>query len=56
MLKDFLGEQAGITEMEAENASSTIKGVYTLDGRQIGNTLPNQKGIYIIDGKKRVVR
>ena len=56
VLKDFLGEQAGITEMEAENASSTIKGVYTLDGRQIGNTLPNQKGIYIIDGKKRVVR
>ena len=56
VLKDFLGEQAGITEMETENASSTIKGVYTLDGRQIGNTLPNQKSIYIIDGKKRVVR
>ena len=56
MLKDFLGDQTGISEVGTENIPSTDKGVYTLDGRFIGNELPLQQGIYIVGGKKRVVK
>ena len=56
VLKDFLGDQTGISEVGTENIPSTDKGVYTLDGRFIGNELPQQQGIYIVGGKKRVVK
>ena len=56
VLKDFLGDQTGISEVGTENIPSTDKGVYTLDGRFIGNELPLQQGIYIVGGKKRVVK
>ena len=54
-LKEFLGEQAHVTELGTE-AGTQPQAVYTLDGRRLGTdatTLPH--GIYII-GKKKMVK
>ena len=55
ILKEFLGEQAHVTELGTE-AGTQPQAVYTLDGRRLGTdatTLPH--GIYII-GKKKMVK
>jgi arabinogalactan endo-1,4-beta-galactosidase len=52
VLKDFLGESAGISETAVPD-KEIIHGVFTLDGQHVGNALDQQpKGIYIVDGKK----
>ena len=56
VLKDFLGDQTGIHEVGTESIPSAAKGIYTLDGRKIGDTLPHEKGIYIVDGKKKTLK
>ena len=35
--------------------ANTVKGIYTLDGRKL-NELPTKKGVYIVGGKKVVVK
>ena len=45
----------GIDSIHSDESSSSRSGIYTLDGRrEDGNTL--QKGIYIVNGKKVVVK
>ncbi|MCR5312446.1 MAG: hypothetical protein K6E54_02140 [Bacteroidaceae bacterium] len=52
-------ETVGISEVEEESISANAKGVYDLTGRKLNvdiksNKLP--KGIYIVDGKKVLVK
>ena len=48
--------EAVATSIEAFPAkTTTVKGIYTLDGRKL-NELPTKKGVYIVDGKKVVVK
>ena len=45
-----------VTHIEAVPAkANTVKDIYTLDGRKL-NDLPTQKGIYIIDGRRVVIK
>ena len=48
---DAVNTTTGIEELKSENAK--VKGVYDLQGRKIGNPT---KGVYIIDGKKVLVK
>ena len=45
-----------ITHIEAvPNKATSVQDIYTLDGRKL-NELPTQKGIYIIDGRRVVIK
>ena len=54
-LKSFLGDPSGIETINREPLTVNQHAWYTLDGRKL-NGAPNQKGIYIHNGKKMVVR
>ncbi|MBR1415667.1 MAG: pre-peptidase C-terminal domain-containing protein [Prevotella sp.] len=50
------GQATGISTLQADPATATIS-VYTLDGRYVGRSLHSlPKGVYIIDGRKYVVK
>ena len=49
-------ESTGISIISSEPISANnVSGIYTLDGRKI-NGMPTQKGIYIVNGKKVVIK
>ncbi len=54
-MKSFLGDPSGIETINREPLTVNQHAWYTLDGRKL-NGAPNQKGIYIHNGKKMVVR
>jgi arabinogalactan endo-1,4-beta-galactosidase len=54
-LKSFLGDPSGIETINREPLTVNQHAWYTLDGRKL-NGAPNQRGIYIHNGKKMVVR
>ena len=55
VLKDFLGSDTGISEHEQQPQAGKV--VHTLDGRRVDAPAGSRPpGVYIIDGKKCVVR
>ena len=48
-------EATGIIEVTANQKSTTASGIYTLDGRKLQGQ-PTQRGIYIVNGKKIIVK
>ena len=53
-LKNFATESSGLQGIEAEKKSNSDKW-YTIDGRRLGSE-PSKSGIYINNGKKKIVR
>lgn len=51
---DWFGDTTGIHGMTAPSQVTSGKTYYTLDGRKV--TSPTQKGIYIINGKKKIIK
>ncbi len=51
---DWFGDATGIHGMTASSQVTSGKTYYTLDGRKV--TSPTQKGIYIINGKKIIIK
>ena len=51
---DWFGDTTGIHGMTAPSQVTSGKTYYTLDGRKV--TSPTQKGIYIINGKKIIIK
>lgn len=51
---DWFGDTTGIHNMTAPLQVTSGKTYYTLDGRKV--TSPTQKGIYIINGKKIIIK
>jgi hypothetical protein len=51
---DWFGDTMGIHGMTAPSQVTSGKTYYTLDGRKV--TSPTQKGIYIINGKKIIIK
>ena len=51
---DWFGDTTGIHDMTAPSQVTSGKTYYTLDGRKV--TSPTQKGIYIIKGKKIIIK
>lgn len=51
---DWFGDTTGIHGMIAPSQVTSGKTYYTLDGRKV--TSPTQKGIYIINGKKIIIK
>lgn len=51
---DWFGDTTGIHGMTAPSQVTSGKIYYTLDGRKV--TSPTQKGIYIINGKKIIIK
>lgn len=51
---DWFGDTTGIHGMPAPSQVTSGKTYYTLDGRKV--TSPTQKGIYIINGKKIIIK
>lgn len=51
---DCFGDTTGIHDMTAPSQVTSGKTYYTLDGRKV--TSPTQKGIYIINGKKIIIK
>lgn len=51
---DWFGDTTGIHDMTAPSQVTSGKNYYTLDGRKV--TSPTQKGIYIINGKKIIIK
>lgn len=51
---DWFGDTTGIHGMAAPSQVTSGKTYYTLDGRKV--TSPTQKGIYIINGKKIIIK
>lgn len=51
---DWFGDTTGIHGMTAPSQVTCGKTYYTLDGRKV--TSPTQKGIYIINGKKIIIK
>ena len=49
------GEQTGITTISKESRSEGVDAWYDLSGRKLSGK-PTQKGIYIYNGKKRVIK
>ncbi len=57
MEPDFGDSDANAIQNVASGEKVVKKGVYTLNGTKVANTTKNlPKGIYIVDGKKRVVK
>jgi len=54
-LKNFIGDPSGIETMSREPLTVNQHAWYTLDGRKL-NGKPSTKGIYIQNGKKKIVR
>ena len=54
-LKSFLGDPTGIETIKREPLTVNQHAWYTLDGRKL-NGKPSTKGIYIQNGKKKIVR
>lgn len=53
----FSGETTGIDAIDnAQQPTAANKEVYTLDGRKVNNATSLKKGIYIVNGKKVVIR
>ena len=50
----FDGEQTGISAVQTD-ATDAARGIYTLDGRKL-NAEPTTKGVYIVNGKKVIVK
>ena len=48
-------EATGIIEVTANQKSTLASGIYTLDGRKLQGQ-PTQRGIYIVNGKKIIVK
>ena len=48
-------EATGIIEVTANQKSTPACGIYTLDGRKLQGQ-PTQRGIYIVNGKKIIVK
>ena len=51
---DWFGDTTGIHDMTAPSQVTSGKTYYTLDGKKV--TSPTQKGIYIINGKKIIIK
>lgn len=51
---DWFGDTTGIHDITAPSQVTSGKTYYTLDGRKV--TSPTQKGIYIINGKKIIIK
>ena len=51
---DWFGDTTGIHGITAPSQVTSGKTYYTLDGRKV--TSPTQKGIYIINGKKIIIK
>ena len=51
---DWFGDTTGIHDMTAPSQVTSGKTYYTLDGRKV--TSPTQKGFYIINGKKIIIK
>lgn len=51
---DWFGDTTGIHGITAPSQVTSSKTYYTLDGRKV--TSPTQKGIYIINGKKIIIK
>lgn len=51
---DWFGDTTSIHDMTAPSQVTSGKTYYTLDGRKV--TSPTQKGIYIINGKKIIIK
>ena len=51
---DWFGDTTGIHGMTAPSQVTSGKTYYTLDGRKV--TSPTQKGLYIINGKKIIIK
>lgn len=51
---DWFGDTTGVHGMAAPSQVTSGKTYYTLDGRKV--TSPTQKGIYIINGKKIIIK
>ena len=54
-LKNFIGDPSGIETINREPLTVNQHAWYTLDGRKL-NGKPSTKGIYIQNGKKKIVR
>lgn len=54
VLQDENGQTTAILTVKEDGSLVPTKGIYTLDGRQVGST--NKGGIYIINGNKRMVK
>ncbi len=56
MLKKGEGgnDTTGISSVESATESATVKGIYTIQGVRVSNM--NQPGLYIVDGKKVLVK
>jgi len=48
------GDASGITTLLSDEPT-TASGIYTLDGRRIEGQ-PTQKGVYIVNGKKTIIK
>lgn len=47
----------GISSIDTDKVAETKKGVYTIDGRRVGDTTAGlTKGLYIVDGKKVIIK
>ena len=50
------GTSAGIVETPHQPIATTLR-VYTIDGKYLGNSTNNlPKGIYIVNGKKYIIK
>ncbi len=47
-------DTTGISSVESATEGATVKGIYTIQGVRVSNM--NQKGVYIVDGKKVLVK
>jgi len=53
----FTYGSTGISSIATDKVAETKQGVYTIDGRRVGDTTTGlAKGIYIIDGKKVIIK
>ena len=55
VLEDIDGSTTAIKSVNADNFSTKLNGWYTLDGVKL-QVAPTQKGVYIKDGKKVVLK
>ena len=49
------GETTGINSLTSEPSSNGEGSIYSLDGRRLSSK-PAQKGVYIVNGKKMVIK
>ena len=57
MLEECINESTGINTTVATNAEAFVKGIFTLTGVKVGNSMKNlKKGLYIVNGKKYLVK